>query len=113
MPFQVKRIYDAVEATDGYRVLVDRLWPRGVAKAKAELDEWAKEAAPSSELRHWFDHRAERFPEFAERYRAELQGNSVVEAIRRRGELGTVTLLYSAHDTEFNQAVVLRDVLVG
>lgn len=113
MTFQVKRIYDPADAADRYRVLVDRLWPRGVSKKRAQLDEWAKEVAPSTELRTWFDHRADRFDDFVAKYRTELNDNPLVASLRKRGADGMVTLLYSAHDPELNQAVVLRGVLEG
>jgi uncharacterized protein YeaO (DUF488 family) len=89
---------------------VDRLWPRGVSKAKADLDLWLKEVAPSAELRTWFGHRPERFAEFRERYLAELEDNPAVEQLTGRGD---TTLLYSAHDPDHNQAVVLREFLQG
>jgi uncharacterized protein YeaO (DUF488 family) len=93
-------------------VLIDRIWPRGVTREQARLNEWARELAPSSELRKWFGHEPARFPEFRRRYKAELaaQGTKLTE-LRRRARSGTVTLVYSAHDTEHNDAVVLADVL--
>jgi uncharacterized protein YeaO (DUF488 family) len=111
-PFVVKRIYDAASPDDGYRALVDRLWPRGVSKDKAELDEWAKEIAPSPALRMWFSHEPERFEEFAERYRHELDSNPEVDRMLAIGrDHGRVTLLYGARDPMVNHAVVLREVL--
>ncbi|MBX3195033.1 MAG: DUF488 domain-containing protein [Microbacteriaceae bacterium] len=104
----MKRIYDAPDPSDGFRVLVDRLWPRGVSKAKADLDLWLKDVAPSTELRAWFGHRPERFAGFRERYLAELADNPAVGQLTGHGD---TTLLYSAHDTEHNQAVVLREFL--
>lgn len=109
---RVKRIYDPPDATDGARVLVDRLWPRGMRKERAKLTLWLKEIAPSDELRRWFGHDPARFVEFARRYRGELSANS--EAVARLEDLvksGRVTLLYAAHDEEHNEARVLADYL--
>ncbi len=109
---QLKRIYDPPARSDGYRVLVDRVWPRGVTKRGAALDEWMKEIAPSTALRTWFAHRAERWGAFHARYRRELeQHGAQLATLRARAAKGGVTLLYGAKDTEHNQAVVLRDVL--
>jgi uncharacterized protein YeaO (DUF488 family) len=109
---QIKRIYEEPSEDDGYRVLVDRLWPRGVAKERAALDAWAKEAAPSPQLRSWFDHKPERFTEFAERYTAELRENSAAAELNELAKKHkTVTLLYAAKDPEINHAAVLRDFL--
>ena len=116
MTIRVARVYDARTAgdDDGARVLVDRLWPRGLAKADVHLDLWLKDVAPSDELRTWFGHDPARFEEFAGRYRAELEANPGVEELRRlEVERGTLTLLYGAKDTEHNQAVVLADYLRG
>ncbi|MFV0524520.1 MAG: DUF488 domain-containing protein [Acidimicrobiales bacterium] len=111
---RVKRVYEAPAAGDGYRVLVDRLWPRGVSRERADLDEWLKEVAPSDALRRWFAHDPARFPEFVERYRAELDGSAALDQLRRIcRDHDVVTLLYGAKDTEHNQAVVLRDLLTG
>jgi uncharacterized protein YeaO (DUF488 family) len=108
----IKRIYEMPGEDDGYRVLVDRLWPRGVSKEKAGLDEWLKDVAPSDELRKWFGHKPERFGEFRKRYQTELKANPATDQIRRIIQTHKdVTLLYSAHDPEHNQAVVLRDYL--
>jgi uncharacterized protein YeaO (DUF488 family) len=104
----VKRIYEPPEQADGQRVLVDRLWPRGLSKEKAELTLWLKDIAPSDELRHWFDHKAERWEEFQRRYAAELAGKP--EPLRELGSLmenGKVTLLYGAHEEAHNNAVAL------
>lgn len=107
---ETKRIYDAPAHDDGYRVLIDRLWPRGISKERAALDLWLKEIAPSPELRTWFGHRPDRFAEFARRYRAELTENTAVKELR---ELATshnkLTLLYAAKDPAINHAVVLRE----
>jgi uncharacterized protein YeaO (DUF488 family) len=111
MTFQIKRIYDSIQPTDGTRVLVDRLWPRGVKKTDAHLDAWMKEVAPSAQLRVWFGHIPARFDEFRRRYEAELAGNPSVGELRKLGRGGPVTLLYAAHDPEVNHALVLRSVL--
>lgn len=112
----LKRIYDGPEASDGTRVLVDRLWPRGLSKERAHIDLWLKEIAPSNELRKWFHHDPEKFAEFRQRYESELQSESGQEALAKLRELakqGPITLLFAAHDAEHNNAVVLRDVLLG
>ncbi len=109
MSVRIKRVYDEPAVDDGERILVDRLWPRGISKEKAAFEEWMKEVAPTSELRKWFDHRPERWDEFKERYRAELQGNPAVEALRARIAAGKVTLLYGSRNREFNHAAVLAD----
>lgn len=111
MPVAIKRIYDEADPADGTRILVDRLWPRGLSKQKAGFDLWMKDVAPSSALRKWFDHKPERWPEFQARYREELQGNPALEDLRERAKAGTVTLLYGARNREFNHAAVLADVL--
>jgi uncharacterized protein YeaO (DUF488 family) len=113
MTFQIKRIYDAVEPSDGIRVLVDRLWPRGVKKTDARLDHWMKDVAPSAGLRVWFDHKANRFVEFSHRYKEELVKNPALGELRKLGDGNVVTLLYAAHDPKVNQAVVLQSVLRG
>ena len=105
----IKRAYDPPSPQDGTRILVDRLWPRGLSKAKAALDGWNKDVAPSTTLRKWFDHRPERFAEFAKRYRAELKNNSAVAELRALK--GKVTLVYGARDPAINHAVVLAKVL--
>ncbi|HKF25653.1 MAG TPA: DUF488 family protein [Candidatus Acidoferrum sp.] len=110
---RIARIYEAPTQQDGWRVLVDRLWPRGVKKEKARLDEWMKEVAPSDDLRKWFAHKAERWAEFERRYRAELGTKKelikILAAMEKKH--GTITLLFGAKDSEHNQAVVLRNVL--
>jgi uncharacterized protein YeaO (DUF488 family) len=109
---RAKRAYDEAEAGDGYRVLIDHVWPRGVSRERAHLDEWARELAPSDELRKWFDHVPERFGEFRARYRAELAGQSErVEELRRRAKRGSLTIVYAARDTEHNNAVVLVELI--
>jgi uncharacterized protein YeaO (DUF488 family) len=112
MAVRVKRAYEPAERSDGYRVLIDRIWPRGVSKEQAHLDEWARELAPSSELRRWFGHDPAKFEEFRRRYRDELaaQGEKLRE-LRGRAHKGTLTLIYSARDTEHNDAVVLAELL--
>ena len=109
----MKRIYEAFESTDGYRVLVDRLWPRGISKEKAHIDLWLKDIAPSDTLRKWFGHDPKRWEEFQKKYREELKKGSagVAELKKLQKEHGTVTLLYSAHDEEHNQAVALENYL--
>jgi uncharacterized protein YeaO (DUF488 family) len=112
MDIRVKRVYDEAVPSDGYRVLVDRLWPRGVSRERARLDEWEKELSPSAELRAWFDHEPARFPEFRRRYLAELQDQRPrLTELRRRARAGALTLVYAARDTEHNDAVVLADAL--
>ncbi len=109
---KTKRAYEPPVRGDGYRVLVDRLWPRGVSKEEAQLDEWAKELAPSPELRSWFGHDAARFPEFRRRYRDELVDHEAkLRELRRRAYTGSLTLVYGARDTEHNGAVVLAELL--
>ena len=110
---QIKRTYDAPRRGDGRRILVERLWPRGMKKDAVAADVWMKEVAPSTELRKWFGHRVERWDEFRRRYRKELNASpSAWEPIVDASGRGTVTLLYSAHDVLHNGAVVLRDYLV-
>jgi uncharacterized protein YeaO (DUF488 family) len=112
MDVRLKRAYDPPEPTDGYRVLIDRLWPRGVSRERAKLDSWEKELPPSTELRQWFGHEPSRFEEFRRRYIEELRSQRPrLAALRRRARDGTLTLVYSAHDTEHNDAVVLAEVL--
>jgi uncharacterized protein YeaO (DUF488 family) len=108
----VKRVYEPADSSDGYRVLIDRIWPRGVSKEEARLDEWARELAPSSELRRWFAHDPARSDEFRTRYRRELSAQEEkLRELRRRGRSGTLTLVYAARDTEHNNAVVLAELL--
>jgi uncharacterized protein YeaO (DUF488 family) len=112
---KVKRIYESPDKADGFRVLVDRLWPRGVSKERAHLDLWLKEIAPSDALRKWFHHDPSRWTEFAAKYKKELGGRKdLVQQLRKlEVEHGDVTLLYSAHDADHNQAVVLRQFVKG
>lgn len=110
----IKRVYEQPEASDGKRILVDRLWPRGLSKEKAQLALWMKEIAPSDELRRWFGHDPEKFAEFRRRYQAELTSGAARDRLNELRELareGQITLVYAAHDTEHNNAVVLRDLL--
>ncbi|HVA98505.1 MAG TPA: DUF488 domain-containing protein [Bacteroidia bacterium] len=111
-PVKIKRIYDEPSDNDGYRVLVDRLWPRGVSKIVAHLDEWDKEVAPSTELRKWFDHKAERFDEFAKLYREELiSKEKELDKLRAITKTKPITLLYAAKDSKVNHAIVLKNIL--
>lgn len=111
---QIKRVYDDKSKDDGYRVFVDRLWPRGVSKEDAHFDEWMKELAPSTELRKWFDHKPERFEEFRKRYKKELQEQKeALDKLRELAKSKKITLLFAAKDTEINNAIVIRDVLIG
>lgn len=109
---RIKRVYDPPDPSDGLRVLVDRLWPRGLAKEKARIDEWRKDLAPGDALRKWFGHDPRRWEEFERRYREELQGKMEgVKGLAEQARRGTTTLLYGARDEEHNNAVVLKDVL--
>lgn len=111
---RVKRVYDKPADSDGYRVLVDRLWPRGIRKADLKHDLWLKDVSPSSELRKWFNHDADQWGEFKKRYHAEL--NKEKDAVAQLLDIAsseTLTLLYAAKDEEHNQAVVLRDYLIA
>ena len=109
---QIKRIYDEPDAADGFRALVDRLWPRGISRQRAALDAWLAELAPSTALRKWFHQDATRWLEFARRYRAELRAQApALQALRQRAAQQRVTLLYAAHDARRNHARVLRDLL--
>jgi len=110
---EIKRVYEPRTRGDGQRVLVDRVWPRGISKDKLADAIWLKDVAPSTALRKWFDHRPERWPRFCERYAKELESNTkAVDALRALMARGSVTLLYSARDTEHNQARALADYLV-
>ncbi|WP_209324455.1 DUF488 domain-containing protein [Brevibacterium renqingii] len=111
---QVRRIYDDAESTDGKRILVDRVWPRGISKDKAELDEWLKDIAPSDELRKWYSHDPEKFDEFARRYREELKDESRAEALEQLKSLvgsGPLTLLTASKRDDISQAAVLKKTL--
>jgi uncharacterized protein YeaO (DUF488 family) len=109
---RLKRVYEPAAASDGYRVLIDRLWPRGVSRGQADLDKWDRELAPSAELRQWFAHEPSRFAEFRRCYEEELRRKrSLIADLRRRAREDTVTLVYAARDPEHNDAVVLAEVL--
>lgn len=110
---QIKRAYDEPSDDNGSRILVDRLWPRGVSKEQLQLDEWLKEIAPSDELRKWFDHDPKKFKEFSKRYKKELEDNQeqVHKLISLQKKHSKVTLVYAAKDEEHNNAMVLKDYL--
>lgn len=110
---KLKRIYDKAETGDGLRILVDRLWPRGMSKTKAKVDLWLKDLAPTYALRKWFNHEPKKWPEFQKRYKAELKQNKAATSeLRKLIKIHKiVTLLYGAKDTEHNQAVVIKNVL--
>lgn len=113
MNIKLKRIYDEPSAKDGHRVLVDRLWPRGISKQQAALDDWAKKLTPSSELRKWFDHDPGKWKEFKTAYREELESKeetlrNFIEQIRDKN---TINFLYAAKDTEYTHAILLKDVV--
>src|SRR5690606_3087681 len=111
---KLKRVYEEPEQSDGTRVLVDRVWPRGLTKDRAAIDVWLKEVAPSTELRKWFGHDPERWEEFRRRYREELaMREGELEKLRELEQAGLITLLYGARDEAHNQAVVLQEMLQG
>jgi len=111
---KLKRAYEQPETDDGVRILVDRLWPRGVKKEDAAIDQWMKDLSPSTELRHWFGHDPDRWKEFRERYAKEVDEHAdQLEQLRALAREGTITLVYSAHDEEHNNAVALRDLILG
>jgi uncharacterized protein YeaO (DUF488 family) len=110
---KLKRAYDPPEPEDGVRILVDRLWPRGVRKADAAIDQWAKDLAPSTELRKWFGHDPARWQEFRRRYEASLkQHATALDELRSLARQGPITLVYAARDQVHNEAAVLRDMLL-
>lgn len=110
---RLKRAYAEASPDDGTRILVDRLWPRGVSKERADLDDWFKDVAPSTALRKWFGHEPAKWAQFQQRYRAELATHqSLLDRLRQIAQAGPLTLVYSAKDTEHNDALVLRDVLL-
>lgn len=112
MALKIKRVYEEPSKADGTRILVDRIWPRGLSKEKAHVDLWLKDVAPSNELRKWFGHDPARWPEFRARYRAELkQNHNQLALLRKAVERGPTTIVYGARDEEHNQAVVLHDLL--
>ena len=111
---EIKRVYEDKSKDDGYRVFVDRLWPRGVSKEDAHFDEWMKELAPSTELRKWFDHKPEKFEEFSKRYKEELkEQKEALDKLKDLAKTKKITLLFAAKDTKINNAVVIREVLMG
>ena len=112
MELAIKRAYEPAEENDGFRILVDRLWPRGVTKEKLQVDLWLKELGPSTELRKWFGHAPEKWEEFRRRYREELaEKQELLGQVEQHLEEGRVTLVYSAKDEEHNQAVVIKEYL--
>lgn len=114
MDIRVKRIYGPADEDDGFRVFVDRLWPRGLKKADARIDLWLREIAPTTELRKWFGHDPDRFDEFRSRYLDELKSHSdAIQQLIATVDGRNLTLLYAARDTECNHAIVLRDVISG
>ena len=111
---KLKRIYEKPDRTDGKRILIDRLWPRGVSKEAAHIDEWLREIAPSVELCKWYGHKLERWEDFRKRYRAELSRapwKGLVDGLRKEGKRATVTLLFASRESEHSNAVVLKDFL--
>lgn len=112
MKIQIKRIYEPRSESDGMRILVDRLWPRGIKKEAAHLDEWMKDIAPSTQLRKWFNHDASKWQEFQLKYMHELQHNPMAEHLLKPGTHRTITLLYAAHDEEHNHALVLQHFIM-
>lgn len=111
MSVSIKRAYEHPESTDGKRVLVDRLWPRGIAKEEVKIDLWLKDVAPSTELRKWFGHDPEKWPEFQRKYRAELKDSPALAELKKLSRKGKVTLIYAANDENHNNAVVLRSII--
>jgi uncharacterized protein YeaO (DUF488 family) len=111
MRISLKRAYQLPAETDGMRILVDRLWPRGLAKTKAKIDLWLKDAAPSTELRKWFGHDPQKWPEFQKQYLAELKWNPALSELRALSRQGDITLVYAAKDEVHNEAVVLKRLL--
>lgn len=113
MQVQIKRVYEPAAKSDGFRVLVDRLWPRGLSKQDAHVDLWLREVGPSTALRKWFNHDPSRWAEFQRRYHAELKEKTALLAtIKKQVKISPVTLLYSAKDEQHNQAVALRNFLL-
>lgn len=110
-PVSIKRVYEPASQSDGKRILVDRIWPRGLTKAEAKVDLWLKEVAPSTELRKWFGHDPEKWLEFQRRYRAELKGNPALAELKMAASEGKTTLLFAAKDEEHCNAVVLQGLL--
>lgn len=111
MDVMLKRAYELPARIDGKRILVDRLWPRGLPKVKAKIDLWLKGVAPSTELRQWFGHDPEKWPEFKKRYHAELKNNPALSELQALLHQGNITLIYAARDQLHNEAVVLKQIL--
>src|SRR5699024_2549739 len=117
MPINIKRAYDEYDKADGMRILVDRMWPRGISKAEAHLDEWEKEVAPSEELRKWFDHDPEKYKSFKEKYKQEMKDNKLQKESLNKLKKWTkqheknITLIYGAKDEKYNHAKVLKEIL--
>jgi uncharacterized protein YeaO (DUF488 family) len=112
MPFRLKRVYEAPAASDGMRVLIDRLWPRGLTKEAAKIELWAKALSPSSALRLWFNHDPERWAQFQTRYATEIKDETeLLDLLRREAKRRPVTLLYASRETQFNNAVALKKML--
>jgi len=112
MNIKIKRAYEPFETSDGYRILVDRLWPRGIKKENSHIDVWIKEVAPSTELRKWFDHDPEKWKSFISKYKSEIKGSAALkELTTAAAKHKTVTLIYAAKDEAYNNAVVLRELL--
>jgi uncharacterized protein YeaO (DUF488 family) len=109
---RLKRAYEPPASDDGTRIVIDRLWPRGIRKTDAGIDEWMKEIAPSTELRKWFSHDPERWPEFRRRYQSEIRHRDELDQLRALALHGRITLVFSAHDEAHNNAVVLKDLLL-
>jgi len=112
MAIKIKRVYEPASDGDGTRILVDRLWPRGLTKEKAHVDEWLKEIAPTTELRKWFGHEPEKWSGFHRRYETELRHNpDMIKMVKTKAREGTITLLYGARDEKHNEALVLKQFL--
>lgn len=112
MNIKMKRVYDHPEKDDGMRILVDRLWPRGLTKKKASVDLWLKDVAPSTELRKWFAHDPEKWKRFRARYKTEIRNNhNLITALKQKAREGTITLIYGARDEKHNEALVLKQFL--
>ncbi|RKQ31513.1 DUF488 domain-containing protein [Oceanobacillus halophilus] len=115
MPVKIKRIYEDVDKNDGVRILVDRIWPRGMSKEKANIDYWLKQIAPTTDLRKWFNHDPEKFDEFKEKYIQELESGKQKEELIKLKDIvkanQTITLLYAAKDKKHNQAIILQEII--
>lgn len=112
MNIKIKRVYEQPEKKDGQRILVDRLWPRGLTKEKAAVDLWLKEIAPSTELRKWFDHDPEKWQRFRRRYETEIRKKEdLIQVLKQKAQSGTITLIYGARDEKHNEALVLKQFI--